>query len=111
MSEQEKRVAPRVIVKIDGAVSPNGRTRKEVKVENISQTGVLIRSSLPVFSLSRVQLTLILDGKSFESQAICVRVTTNPPWEAGLHFVEVDEESRRALDEFLDKRLTDNEEN
>jgi len=111
MSEQEKRVAPRVAVDLEGSVSPNGRTRKEIKIANISQSGVLIRSSIPVFSLSRVQLTLVLDGKSFESQAICVRVTTNPPWEAGLHFVDIDEESRRALDEFLNKRLATDEDN
>jgi hypothetical protein len=111
MSEQEKRVAPRVKVELDGTVSPNGRTRKEVRIENISESGLLIRSMIPVFSLSRVQVSLDLDGKPFESQAICVRVTTNPPWEAGLHFVEIDEESRRVLDEFIQKRLTKNEEN
>ena len=111
MPEKEKRAAPRVMVSMEGTISPNGRVRKEVKIQNISQSGLLIRSILPVFSLSRVQISLNLDGRPFEGQAICVRVTPAPPWEAGLHFVDIDEESRRALAEFITKRLHENTKN
>lgn len=110
-SDEERRVAPRVTVEIKGTVSPNGRTRKEVKIANISKSGVLIRSSVPVFSLSRVQVSVSLDGKDFEGQAICVRVTPSSPWEAGLYFIDIDEESRKVLADFLDTRLSNDERN
>lgn len=105
MSFKERRSAPRVRVDLEGTISPNGWLKKEVKVENISESGLLIKSQIPIFSLSRVFVSLELDGEPFEGQAICVRVSPKPPWEAGLHFVDMDEKSKQVLKEFINKRL------
>lgn len=110
MNERDKRTAPRVPVDLEGLISPNGWLKKEVKIGNISESGVLIKTQIPLFSLSKVFVKLNLDGKDFEGQAICVRVSSKPPWEAGLQFVDVDEENRKILAEFLKKRLVSVEE-
>lgn len=106
MPERDKRTAPRVAVEIEGFISPNGWFKKEVKVGNISESGVLIRTKMPLFSMSKVFLKLNLEGKDFEGQAICVRISSKPPWEAGLHFVNIDEENRKILSEFIKKKLS-----
>lgn len=110
MDERDRRTAPRVPVDLEGIISPNGWLKKEIKVGNISESGILIKTQIPLFSLSKVFVKLNLDGKDFEGQAICVRVSSKPPWEAGLHFVDIDEENRKVLAEFLKKRLVSVEE-
>lgn len=105
MCKRDRRTAPRVPVDLEGSISPNGWLKKEVKVGNISESGVLIRTQIPLFSLSKVFLKLNLEGKNFEGQAICVRISSKPPWEAGLQFVDIDEENRKILAEFIKKKL------
>lgn len=110
MDERDKRAAPRVKVDIDGYISPNGWLKKEVKIGNISESGVLIKTQVPLFSLSKVFVKLNLEGKDFEGQAICVRVSPKPPWEIGLHFVDLDEKNRQVLSEFIKNKLDSSDE-
>jgi len=105
MLKEERRIAPRIKINIEAKISPNGFHSKEVKVENLSTTGMLIKSNIPLFSLSTVSVTVKLEDKEFEGKAICVRVSEKPPWEAGLHFVNVDEQNRLILEEFIAKRI------
>ncbi len=105
MLKEERRIAPRIKVSMEAKISPNGFHSKEVKVENLSKTGMLIKSNIPLFSLSTVSVTVKLEDKEFEGKAICVRVSEKPPWEAGLHFVNIDEQNLLILEEFIAKRI------
>ena len=52
MLKEERRIAPRIKINIEAKISPNGFHSKEVKVENLSTTGMLIKSNIPLLLLA-----------------------------------------------------------
>lgn len=105
MVEKDRRVASRVKVNLSAKISPNGYHTREVKVENISLSGMLIKSDIPLFSLSTLLVDIDLEGKKFKSKAICVRVSDKAPFQAGIHFINIDDQSRKILEEFISTKL------
>lgn len=74
-------------------------------LQNLSHTGAFVRTRGPLAIGARLELELALEDRTSRVAARVVRVQ-EPSWMypggAGVHFEAMDDESRAALDEFID---------
>jgi c-di-GMP-binding flagellar brake protein YcgR len=100
---QERRRSPRVTLPQDEECDLQLRTR--VRLLDISATGALVESELPLPIGARGQLRFALAGASFAPTVQIRRRATTPARDANLGtlFTSMDDTSRRRLEEFLRK--------
>ena len=82
-----------------------------VRLVDISLSGVLLASSQPIGASERAELRAAFDGDAFTSVVEVRRVQSEAPdgevgsVSLGVRFVDHDEDSRRALGQFLRRAI------
>ncbi len=84
---EERRISYRYNVALQGSFTVTGIDQQPIIVKNISAGGLLGQLSAPLPTPKRVVIRLNLPDGEFSAEAICLRSSYDPPYEAAFIFI------------------------
>ncbi len=84
---EERRISYRYNVALQGFFSATGVDQQPLVVKNISAGGLLGLLDAPLPAPKRVVINLDLPEGRFSAEAICLRSSYDPPYEAAFIFI------------------------
>ncbi len=97
----ERRSTYRYKVALHGSFTVNGLDQQPIVVKNISARGLLGQLGAPLPTPRRVMIQLELPEGGFSAEAICLRSSYEPPYEAAFLFVEAPADAVDVLRSYL----------
>jgi hypothetical protein len=98
---EERRISYRYKVALQGSFTVTGVEQQPIVVKNISARGLLARLGAPLPAPKRVVIKLELPDGQFAAEAICLRSSYEPPYDAAFLFIGAQFEAVDALRSFL----------
>ena len=96
-----QRISYRYKVALHGSFTATGLEQQPIMVKNISAGGLLAQLDAPLPAPKRVLIKLDLPDGQFAAEAICLRSSYEPPYDAAFLFIGAQFEAVDALRSFL----------